>query len=66
MADIADVAQAQIDITTAAALSKTTAYSGESALYCFECGEQIPERRRKLIRGCQRCVDCQQLKEHRR
>lgn len=66
MADIADIAQAQIDITTAAALSKATAYTGESALYCCECGEQIPEKRRKLITGCQRCVDCQQLQEHRR
>ena len=63
MADIADIAQAQIDMTTAAALSKAAAYTGESAIYCCECGEQIPEKRRQLIKGCQLCVNCQQLKE---
>lgn len=63
MADLADIAQAQIDMTTAAALSKTTAYSGESALYCFECGEPIPTARRDAIPGCSLCVYCQQEAE---
>lgn len=66
MADIADIAQAQIDMTTAAALSKATAYSGKSALYCFECGEPIPKARRDAIPGCSLCVYCQQKEEVKR
>ncbi|MCX8678590.1 TraR/DksA C4-type zinc finger protein [Gilliamella sp. B2865] len=66
MADLADLAQAQIDMATSVALNKKNGYTGESAHYCCECDEPIPEKRRKLIKGCQRCVDCQQLKEHRR
>ena len=30
---------------------------------CEDCGEQIPERRRKAVPGCTRCVDCQQKLE---
>lgn len=31
----------------------------ESKEACEECGEPIPEARRKAIQGCQHCVDCQ-------
>lgn len=27
---------------------------------CRDCGEPIPEQRRKMVHGCQRCVSCQQ------
>ena len=41
-----------------------------SATHCRDCGEEIPERRRELVAGCQRCADCQEveeiLKKHRR
>lgn len=30
-----------------------------SAKYCFECGELIPEARRKAIKGVKYCIDCQ-------
>ena len=33
-------------------------YTGESALYCEECGEPIPESRRKAI-PCKYCLACQ-------
>lgn len=33
-------------------------YHGESALFCEECGEEIPEKRRKAI-ACRYCVSCQ-------
>ncbi|MDD2467159.1 MAG: TraR/DksA C4-type zinc finger protein [Desulfobulbus sp.] len=39
---------------------------GESALECEDCGEPIPEARRKAAQGCTRCVDCQQTHEQRR
>jgi RNA polymerase-binding transcription factor DksA len=37
-------------------------YCGESALYCEECGDEIPENRRKAI-ACQYCITCQDALE---
>lgn len=31
--------------------------------HCRDCGEEIPERRRELVAGCQRCADCQEEEE---
>lgn len=36
-----------------------------SATHCRDCGEEIPERRRELVAGCQRCADCQEEFEER-
>ena len=33
---------------------------------CIDCGEAIPEQRRTMIKGVQRCVFCQGLYERRR
>ncbi|WKJ88575.1 TraR/DksA C4-type zinc finger protein [Methylomonas montana] len=33
-------------------------YTGESASHCEECGEPIPEARRKAI-ACKYCLPCQ-------
>lgn len=30
-----------------------------SALACEDCGEPIPEERRRKSKGCTRCIDCQ-------
>ena len=30
-----------------------------------QCAEEIPERRRELVAGCQRCADCQEEFEDR-
>jgi len=30
---------------------------------CIDCGEVIPEARRKAIPGCERCVKCQEIYE---
>lgn len=32
---------------------------GESAAHCADCGEAIPEARRRAIPGVRRCVVCQ-------
>jgi len=32
-----------------------------SRINCIDCGEVIPELRRKLVAGCIRCVSCQEL-----
>lgn len=29
-------------------------------LFCVDCEDPIPEKRRKAQPGCDRCVDCQQ------
>lgn len=38
----------------------------ESAEYCIECGEKIPEARRRAIAGCQYCTQCQEYVEKHR
>ncbi len=35
----------------------------QSATDCAECGNEIPKRRRELIKGVQLCTECQQLTE---
>ncbi|MBE4401670.1 DksA/TraR family C4-type zinc finger protein [Vibrio parahaemolyticus] len=32
---------------------------GESAHYCDECGEEIPEARRVAMKGVRLCIKCQ-------
>lgn len=34
-------------------------YDGPSYKYCEDCGDEIPEARRKAIK-CKRCVKCQE------
>jgi phage/conjugal plasmid C-4 type zinc finger TraR family protein len=33
--------------------------SGEGRTHCVECGEEIPEGRRRALPGVQTCVPCQ-------
>ncbi|HIB5753611.1 TPA: TraR/DksA family transcriptional regulator [Klebsiella pneumoniae] len=33
-------------------------HNAVSATHCRDCGEEIPDRRRELVSGCQRCVSC--------
>lgn len=33
-------------------------HAAVSATHCRDCGEEITERRRELVAGCQRCVSC--------
>lgn len=35
----------------------------QSALHCTECGNDIPDRRRKTLPGVQLCVGCQEVTE---
>lgn len=35
----------------------------QSATDCAECGDEIPKRRRELIKGVQLCTECQSLSE---
>ena len=53
--------QDQIDDTVSDAVSaaRSRMPKGESAEYCDECGEPIPEKRRIALPGVRTCVECQ-------
>lgn len=57
--------QDQIDDTVKDAVLRARAETprGESAEYCDECGDPIPERRRKAVPGVRTCVACQSTRD---
>ncbi len=57
--------QDQIDDTIADAVKRARADmpSGEAAKYCAECGEEIPEARRRALPGTRTCVVCQSARD---
>lgn len=63
MADEADIANEDVELALSAALAKRVQYSGESALYCEECGDKIPAGRRKILPGVTTCAECQGVRE---
>ena len=71
MPEIIDQANELEELQREAAIAKCRInHAAVSATHCRDCGEEIPERRRELVAGCQRCADCQEveeiLKKHRR
>ncbi|MFU1871707.1 TraR/DksA family transcriptional regulator [Citrobacter portucalensis] len=60
MADIIDNASTLEDLQRDAALSMHRLnHSAVSATHCEECGDNLPEARRKAYPGCTMCVSCQ-------
>lgn len=59
--------QDQIDDTILDAVTSARARipAGESAAYCDECGEDIPEGRRQALPGVRTCVKCQSGRDSR-
>ncbi len=57
-----DAATEQMQDTLDDAVTKARSLlpSGESAEYCDECGEPIPEGRRQALPGVRLCIVCQQ------
>ncbi len=58
--------QEQIEASVAEELERMRAKarpSGESLTECAECGETIPEARRKALPGVKLCIDCQQERD---
>ncbi|MCO4321118.1 DksA/TraR family C4-type zinc finger protein [Aliidiomarina quisquiliarum] len=53
--------QDQIDASVEDAVleARSNIQTGESAEFCEECGEAIPEARRLAIAGVQFCIACQ-------
>lgn len=61
----------QIEISTREAVERARAnmpqLTGESALECVECGEEIPQNRREALPGVKLCIECQSGRDrHRR
>lgn len=53
--------QEQIDasVDDAVARARSRLPRGESLTHCEDCGEEIPEARRRAVPGVRRCVTCQ-------
>lgn len=65
MSDIIDRANDQAQEELNRNLAKAQRFDQPSLAECVECGEDIPERRRRLG-GVTRCIDCQSVIERRR
>ncbi len=59
--------QDQIDDTVADAVAAARArlQASEGSEYCIECGEAIPEARRRALPGARTCVLCQSARDAR-
>ena len=59
--------QDQIDDTVTDGVLRARAHmpTGESATRCMECGEEIPEARRRALPGVRTCVTCQSARDRR-
>jgi len=67
MADWIDESQEyQLKILEAQISRATRAPGHASALFCQDCDTAIPEQRRKIIPGVQRCIECQEINELKR
>lgn len=63
MADDADMANDEGLFSLSVALAGRVQYRGESAHFCIDCDERIPEARRANLPGVQTCVSCQAERE---
>ncbi|MBW8356688.1 transcriptional regulator [Pseudomonas protegens] len=68
MADVIDIANDQADYFLQVALDRRQrqATTAASAEFCEDCDDPIPLPRQQMVRGCQTCVSCQELREARR
>ncbi|KAA9011077.1 DksA/TraR family C4-type zinc finger protein [Sphingobium limneticum] len=59
--------QDQIDDTMKDAVhfARARMPSGQGKTYCDECGEEIPEARRRALPGARTCVPCQSARDTR-
>ncbi len=57
--------QIEDSITDAVMLARARMPVGEGQAQCVECGEDIPEARRRALPGVRTCVDCQSARDRR-
>ena len=62
MADECDIAQDMQELHLKIAIDNARGRRtcGDSQDYCEECGDEIPEARRRAIPGVRLCVSCQE------
>ena len=63
MADIADLANDQIDRQRQAILQARHRSPTASLTHCLECGDTIPAARQEAAPGCELCITCQEWTE---
>jgi phage/conjugal plasmid C-4 type zinc finger TraR family protein len=51
--------QIEDSMKDAVAAARARLPAGEGEIWCVECGEEIPERRRAALPGVRTCVTCQ-------
>lgn len=69
MADFGDLGQETSELMLAQALANHRLHAVRPAadhLFCLDCDEPIPLRRRETLPGVETCVDCQSIREVRR
>jgi len=59
--------QDQIDdtVTDAVLRARASLPSGDGSTCCIECGEEIPEARRRALPGVRTCIACQSERDRR-
>jgi RNA polymerase-binding transcription factor DksA len=59
--------QDQIDDTVSDGVMRARARmpTGEGETHCIECGEEISEARRRVLRGVRTCISCQSARDRR-
>ena len=57
--------QDQIDdtITDGVMRARASMPTGEGEIYCLECGDEIPEARRRALSGVRTCIVCQSARD---
>ena len=57
--------QDQIDDTVLDGVMRARAHmpTGEGGTHCLECGDEIPEARRRALPGARTCVACQSARD---
>ena len=64
MADIADYANdLMLERLDDMLITRRVVVTAASAVFCEDCGDDIPAARRLAAPGCTRCIDCQALDE---
>lgn len=64
MSDIVDrAAQAEEVFLSDALEQRRLPENRFSYSHCEDCGEEIPEARRRVVKGCRRCIECQEVFE---
>ncbi|EBY8042350.1 DksA-like zinc-finger protein [Salmonella phage SPLA2] len=61
--DLNDMAAEAEQVAREAALSNRVRYTGVSPLMCYQCGDDIEEKRRQLLPGTVLCAACAQYNE---